>query len=480
MVEIVRSIGTTDSEMYLARLADQTFLNLWSYPNVYMKPGKELCDLLVVCGDHVIIFSDKTISWQKDIDLGLAWCRWYRRAVKKSSDQLLRAEQWVKNYPDRIFLDRGCKKPLPIKLPSPEKRKIHLIAVALGAHEACTEFFDGDSGSFMVVPLLKDGVHYDQASKLFAPFTIGDVNSAGTFIHVLNDITLDIIMRELDTVIDFTDYLEQKVIFIRSGYLVSAAGEEELLAYYLTHMESGSSKHSFTTPHNQPWKGNQRIGIDKGLFAGMLKNPQYIRKKTADQDSYIWDELIKAFTSTMLAGTSIMPDNGQFILAEHEIGVRCMALEPRLMRRMLASGILGLLEKSHLQDRAFRTMLPNPTIDKAGIAYVIMTLAYPKKEVVDSYEQYRKVRSNMLMTYCLSVLKKYPYVKRVVGFATEPPSTEYSSDSSEDLVTALQPEQWTEDVEASLTASLKDFDMMKEGHIKHFHSHDSEYPDSTD
>lgn len=31
---VQRSSGTTESEKHLARLAEQTFLNLWSYPNL--------------------------------------------------------------------------------------------------------------------------------------------------------------------------------------------------------------------------------------------------------------------------------------------------------------------------------------------------------------------------------------------------------------------------------------------------------------
>jgi hypothetical protein len=51
MPSIIRSTGLTTSEQYLAKLADKTFLNLWSYPNLYRDVGKELCDLLVVCGN---------------------------------------------------------------------------------------------------------------------------------------------------------------------------------------------------------------------------------------------------------------------------------------------------------------------------------------------------------------------------------------------------------------------------------------------
>jgi hypothetical protein len=62
MKAIKRGLGTTPSEKYLAAIADKTFLNLWSYPNLYADrkqggkgDGKELCDLLVVCGDDVLI-----------------------------------------------------------------------------------------------------------------------------------------------------------------------------------------------------------------------------------------------------------------------------------------------------------------------------------------------------------------------------------------------------------------------------------------
>lgn len=63
---ISRADGITASERYLKKLCDRTFLSLWSYPNVYRDQsgaskgeGKEVCDLLVVFENHVIIFSDK-------------------------------------------------------------------------------------------------------------------------------------------------------------------------------------------------------------------------------------------------------------------------------------------------------------------------------------------------------------------------------------------------------------------------------------
>jgi hypothetical protein len=73
---IHRSRGSTASERLLADLGEQAFLDLWSYPNLFYEKkqggvgdGKELCDMLVVCGDDVIILSDKHIKYQEDKDV---------------------------------------------------------------------------------------------------------------------------------------------------------------------------------------------------------------------------------------------------------------------------------------------------------------------------------------------------------------------------------------------------------------------------
>ena len=71
---VPKAQGVTQSERYLARLAEKSFLNLWSYPAPFRDQqqsgcgdGKELCDLLVVCGRYIVIFSDQsanTRSWR--------------------------------------------------------------------------------------------------------------------------------------------------------------------------------------------------------------------------------------------------------------------------------------------------------------------------------------------------------------------------------------------------------------------------------
>ena len=154
---VVRSEGSTPSERYLAKLCDKNFLKLWSYPNVFIdkrKCGKgdckELCDLLVVCGDYVLIFSDKTIGWLDGEDVLLSWKRWFNRAIHHSVRQIRKAERWIEQMPEKIYLDKGCTQPFLFKLPPPERRKVHGIVVAIGAGEACKAFFGEGIGSLMI------------------------------------------------------------------------------------------------------------------------------------------------------------------------------------------------------------------------------------------------------------------------------------------------------------------------------------------
>jgi hypothetical protein len=118
------STGSTESERYLVRFAKKAFLSLWSFPNDYTDEGKrgkgngkELCDLLVVFGNDIILFSDKACKFTLHDDINIAWSRWYKRAVEKSAKQLSGVESSINRFPDRVFLDPSCKSTLPIQLP---------------------------------------------------------------------------------------------------------------------------------------------------------------------------------------------------------------------------------------------------------------------------------------------------------------------------------------------------------------------------
>jgi hypothetical protein len=154
---ISRADGITESERYLKKLCDHTFLSLWSYPNVNRHQkgsskgdGKELCDLLVVFENHIIIFSDKHCAFPSSGDLAKDWSRWFKRAVLKSAKQVWGAERWIRDYPDCLFIDPACEHEFPIDLPDPEEAVFHRIVVAHDSADRCRRWFEGGSGSLMI------------------------------------------------------------------------------------------------------------------------------------------------------------------------------------------------------------------------------------------------------------------------------------------------------------------------------------------
>ena len=104
--KIERGIPVNTTEKTLSDLCDLAFLKLWSFPNPYKEPGKELCDVLVVFDNNIIIFSVKNIKYNENKGLA-GWQRWKRKAIDESITQINGAEKWIKNHPDQIYLNKN-------------------------------------------------------------------------------------------------------------------------------------------------------------------------------------------------------------------------------------------------------------------------------------------------------------------------------------------------------------------------------------
>jgi hypothetical protein len=117
------------SEASLAELAGRSFLKLWSYPNPFRAPGKEIADLIVVFGNDIVVFSDKATIYRVE-DQTNAWERWYRRAVANSIKQLSGACRILADENARIYVDDRASQAFPFALPPIKDRRVHLVAVA--------------------------------------------------------------------------------------------------------------------------------------------------------------------------------------------------------------------------------------------------------------------------------------------------------------------------------------------------------------
>lgn len=467
MNKILRGQGVTSSERYLAALYDRTFLDYWSYPNVYRDQGrragkgagKELCDILVVFDRHVIIFSEKSVAIQSSGDVNRDWRRWCDRAVVKSARQALGAERWISQHQNRLFVDPHCTQPLPVPLPNALDRKVHCVVVARGASARCKEFYGGGNGSLFIscagLPRSPTLLRAEQVS----PFCTGDINPGGTFVHVFDDFNFELLLKELDTISDFVAYIIAKEEFIRSGHLITAAGEEELLAYYLRHLDS-EGKHGFPPPSEERrWREDEFLSIDEGLWSGMLEHPQYLAKKRDDKISYLWDGLISLFTRHMLGGTSTrVPAISERAL--HEGGVRYMAMEPRVARRLYAKMLADAIEKAPPDRPTMRAFMSESDASSPTIGYVFLQVPFLKRGEIKNYDAYRELRRGRLYAYCMAMRSQYPHLQYVVGVAMEPPKYSKNESTSEDIV-LIDASEWTADMQSEagqLRERLKLFD----------------------
>jgi hypothetical protein len=453
----LRGDDQTGSERYLASLARTSFLTLWSYPNVYTDEGrgagkgdgKELCDLLVVFGSHVILFSDKDCEYRSHPDPKVAWARWYRRSIASSARQLSGARSWIERFPDRLFLDRQCRHPLPIKLPDKDHLKVHLVAVARGAVASAVEHWKTvaerlgrssgltvgppghSSGSLMLCTEIERDQHLDR------PFQIGWPLGRDQCVHVFDDETLDVVVGVLDTVPDFVRYLDKKEELLRRPVELLVSGEEDLLAMYLSSTRSGNQEPSFP-----PISEGELVVLREGAWKELVADRSFRARERANRVSYHWDTLIEFQTSHLIAGSAHTFD-GDYAAAPMERVLRKMAEETRLVRRTLGAAVHRARSINRSGKRYTCTVF-GPGVN--GRAYVILTLPKPKDM---SYEDYVEHRRYQLATYCEGCVANVPGIKEVLGIALEPYATKTISVDYM-LLTLRREEQWVAAVPALL------------------------------
>lgn len=432
------SEGVNESERILTNLCRRSFLRLWSQTNIYTNEGfkdgkggtKELCDALVIFGNDVIVFSDKHIKFQEDKELKVAWPRWYKRAVLDSCRQLHGAKSWLKRFPERTFLDAKCLRKLPILVPTGDSVRFHLIAVTRGSRDAVLAAQGGEGfGSFGVCTSLEGDAH------LTAPFLIGLPEPSKQFVHVFDEVTIELLMSEFDTAIDFIDYLKAREALLGCHKTnVTAFGEEDLMAAYLSTMDESEMRHVFfNLPQGKSLP--DMVMFDGSHYEGLSADLGYKRKKLADKISYEWDALIERFVEYGDPGL-----HEHFVhqsALETEVGLRLLAAESRFRRRQLAESFVGALRRVKPGDRLGR-LAYGGVANETAFVFVIVP-----KRANESYAEYRKYRMSVLHAYVQTARLKAELATTFVGIAFDNPHKDYEG-SSEDLF-VLSKNAWTEE-----------------------------------
>src|SRR3990167_8479374 len=402
---IEKSSGVTVTEKMLAEFCEQSFLKLWSYPNPHKDDGHELCDLLAVFGDTVFIFFDRESELPEPSkkDRQVLWERWKRNVIDRQVRTAHGAERYIRSGRS-IFLDAKREKPFPVPFDK-DKAVVHKIIVAHGAKEACEQASPQNVyGSLAITYTETDGgpTH---------PFHI-EIDKHNP-VHVLDSHNMPIVLRELDTVSDFSAYLDEKARASAAFDYLSYCGEEDLLGHYLVNYDAATKRHVIG-PKGKDRGNFNGVMIGEGEGWDFVQTRSEEQTKNEDRISYFWDKLIQRTCQNSLEGTL----GGNSNIACGESAIYEMVKEPRFMRRALSERILRAVERFPDTGLFSRQVTFLPSFEP-NVGYVLLQLRVP--EEFRAAADFREKRQTLLEIACGAAKNKFPNLVKVIGIGVEAP-----------------------------------------------------------
>ncbi len=452
---IKNSLGTTETERMLAEFCERTFLKLWSYPNPYKDDGHELCDLLAVFGDYVFIFFDREnhLSEIPDKDPQVLWDRWKRNVIDKQVKTAHGAERYILSG-RQIFLDAKRTTLFPLAI-DPTKAIFHKIVVAHGAKEACEKASDQNVYGSLAISYCK----IDKELRL--PFHI-EIDKHN-LVHIFDSHNISIILGELDTITDLSNYLDEKLRAINKFDELNYCGEEDLLGHYLLSYDSVTKQHIIGTNHN----GVNCIMVGEGEWHDFIKSDIYQNTKKENQISYFWDELIQRTCQNAVNGTL----GGNSDLLRGQSAIFEMTKEPRFIRRSLSKIIKrAVLNFPDYPEQITHqvTFLPSYLPD---VGYVFFQFRVPPD--YRTHHDYLEKRRTLLEIACGAAKNKFPHLTKIIGIGMDAPMFEGET-NSEDFI-LLPCDTWDDDMGKYYEKLNQEFKFFGTTQLKQFNEHVTEF-----
>jgi hypothetical protein len=228
------------AEAFVHELTEKSMFSDWCYRNPMLKPGVELCDMLIVFDDIVIIMQIKDLKLKKD-------------STPNTKDQAKNIKQLHGAYRQLMGLKT------PVQLTNP-RRGDEIFDPSVVKRVFMISILTGESGSIEC---------YEVSDK--------------AIVHVFDREFTEIVMNELDTVADLLAYLDQKEKVLRGGSTIKLQdGEKDFLAYYINQKRDLRDVADNTT-----------LVIDEDIWYQYETAEDVIAKHNADRISYAWDGLIE-------------------------------------------------------------------------------------------------------------------------------------------------------------------------------------------
>ena len=441
----------------LAEFCERSFLKLWSYPNPFKdsKNGHELCDLLAVFGDYVFIFFDREnqIPDVPDKDHQILWDRWKKNVIDRQVKTAHGAEQYIKSGRP-IFLDAKRTRPFPLAI-DPQKAIIHKIVVAHGAKEACERASDQNIYGSLAISYCETDVNQTQ------PFII-EIDRRNP-VHIFDSHNFSIVLGELDTVSDFSNYLDEKLRAVAKFDSLLYCGEEDLLGHYFLNYDEETKRHIIGTNRDDV----NSVMIGEGEWNDFIKTDLYKNTKEEDRISYFWDELIQLTCQNALNGTL----GGNSDILRGQSAIFEMVKEPRFVRRALADRIRRTIMNFPDDPGQFTrqvTFLPSHLPD---VGYVFFQLrvsgAYRKQP------EYLDKRRTLLEIACGAAKNKFPQLTKVIGIGMDAPK--FAGDTNSEDFILLPCETWPDDMRTYYEEQNREWKFFETSQLKQYNEHVTQF-----
>ncbi len=226
-------------EAFVHDLAEKSIFTDWCYKNPMLKPGKELCDLLVVFDNMAIIVQVKDLKLKSSGAPNV-------KAQQTNIKQILGAYRQLMKLKTPVTLHNVRQGDEPF---DPDKiDRVFLISI-----------LTGEGSSDLCYQQVDDNI-----------------------VHIFDRDFTEIVLNELDTVADLLLYLDQKELLIANNKSLSITGsEKDLLAYFINQKRD-----------LREIKNATDLIIMEGIWDDYTNADDVIAKRQADSISYAWDRLI--------------------------------------------------------------------------------------------------------------------------------------------------------------------------------------------
>lgn len=300
-----------------------------------------------------------------------------------------------------------------------------------------------------------------------AAFTIGVLDRSKHFVHVLDELSLEVVMDEVDTITDFVQYLVAREAFLSDASMtVVATGEEQLMAVYIS--QGDDSEHDFL-PDGIGREKPDLVMYDDSHYSGLRKRPEYVKKKLQDERSRAWDKMLEWLIQ--LGDPRLVHKEVNQPNHETEQGLRLMAAEPRFRRHLLTEALVEMLAAAAKEPRKRRARVFT-THEQPDLVYIF--LVTPKLQT-ETDDEYRRARVAMLYLYCRSAKLKFPKADTFIGLGLDHPAKDYDM-SSEDVI-VFTCDEYTPEQRAEAEKIREEFGILGSGLTTH-NGYATEFPSS--